>query len=275
VVLVRTGDDPVRGLDEVQDLWTAHLQGLFQPSHQILIKINLNTADPYPASTCPQMLRALLTFLGQQGLRNIKVGDCSGLMALPTRGVVKRKGLARALDGLAEMICFDLEPWQRVAVAGRFLREVTLPRSVFEADRIIYLANLKAHGLAGFSAGLKLGVGCMHPFERYDLHRDHLEEKIAELSLALVPDLTIIDARRAMITGGPCRGRVEAGGAILLGTNPWHVDEAAYRLMVSLKKEHRCLDGLAEDPAARGQLRHWLELAGESSFSRDYRLTEI
>ena len=275
VVLIRTGDDPGQGLKAVQGLWAAHLQGLFQPSDRILVKINLNSADPYPASTCPHMLKALLIFLGRQGLTNIKVGDCSGVRDLPTSGVVKRKGLARVLDGLAEMVCFDHEPWVRVPVEGRFLREVTLPRAVFEADGIISLANLKSHQLAGFSAGLKLNVGCMHPFERYALHQDHLEEKVAELSLALAPDLTIIDARQAMITGGPYQGRVESGGALIIGANPWHVDEAAYRLLVSLKRQYGCEPGFSEDPLASGQLRHWLELRLEPSFNRDYRFTEV
>ncbi len=76
------------------------------------------------------------------------------------------------------MVYFDEEPWVKVRVEGQFLQEVTVPRAIYEADRIIYLANLKTHHISDFTFGLKLAVGFMHPLERYPLHRgEHLKQK--------------------------------------------------------------------------------------------------
>ncbi len=66
-------------------------------------------------------------------------------------------------------------------------------------------ANIKSHIESDFSFGMKLGVGFVHPLERFPMHRDHLREKIAEINLAVPQDLTIIDGRTTFITGGPDR----------------------------------------------------------------------
>lgn len=44
---------------KINALWDNAWGNLFQPEHRILIKINLNTSDPYPASTSPEMLAEL------------------------------------------------------------------------------------------------------------------------------------------------------------------------------------------------------------------------
>ncbi len=241
---------------EISMFWEANAAQWFSPEHRILIKINLNTADPYPASTSPQMLSWLLDFLHDRGIRRVIVGDCSSLSALPTRKAARRAGLLAAINGRAELLYFDETPWVTVPVSGRYLDRITVPQITQDVDRIIALANLKTHHLATFSAGLKLGVGFMHPMERYNLHRDHLNEKIAEISLAVPPDLTIIDGRRAMISGGPAVGQVEKAGIVIIGTNPMLVDAEACRQLHALKIEHGCLENFPAEPFAQGQLAH-------------------
>ncbi len=237
------------------------LEGLLQEKYaplfsgkKVLLKYNLNTADPYPASVCPAMLRALAGLLLRLGAREVVAGDCSGIPALPTRRQVKKAGLREALADRARLICFDDGPWVRVPLAGRHLTRVTLPRAALEAECIVALANLKTHSLALFTGALKLAVGFMHPLERYSLHRDHLQEKVAEIGMAVQPDLVIMDARTVFITGGPAEGRAAAGETILVGDNALAVDVEGYRLLYRLKKEHRCLEGFKEDPFTAAQL---------------------
>jgi len=241
---------------EISRFWKTNAAPWFSPEDRILIKINLNTADPYPASTSPQMLLWLLDFLHDQGIKRIIVGDCSSLSALPTKKVARRSGLLTAIKGRAELLCFDEAPWVTIPINGHYLDQVTVPQITQDVDRIIALANLKTHHLATFSSGLKLGVGFMHPMERYALHRDHLDEKIAEISLAVPPDLTIIDGRRTMISGGPAVGQVEEAGIVIIGTNPMQVDAEACRQLHALKIEHGCLENFPAEPFAQGQLAH-------------------
>ena len=174
----------------------------FKPDDKVLIKININTADEYPASTDPEVLNNLLECLKAIGISDIEVGDCSAYTRLPSRGVMKKTPLYDAVKNSARIQFFDEEKWHEVHINGEYLKKITLPEAVFEADKIIYLANLKTHRLADFSFGMKLAVGFMHPKERIELHKGQLQEKIAEIMLAVEPDLIIIDARKCFVTGG-------------------------------------------------------------------------
>jgi len=245
---------------KIETLWADHFSNLFHPDQQVLIKINLNTADPYPASTSPEMLKGLINLLHQTGINKIKIGDCSSISALPTKKVARKTGIWDVIAGKAEMVCFDHGPWVKVPIQGKYLKQATVPRIALEADRIIFLANLKTHHHADFSFGLKLGVGFLHPLERVSLHSDHLQEKVAEINLAISPDLVLIDGRTAFISGGPHKGRAEKGNLLMLGTNLLAVDVEAYRRLYSLKRHYGSVGGFQEDPYAMGQLRHGREM---------------
>jgi uncharacterized protein (DUF362 family) len=235
----------------------------FQPNDRVLIKINQNTAAPYPASTDPRFLEAVLDLLILRGITRIKVGDCSAVTQLPTRKVFAASGISAALRDKAKLVCFDGGRWVCVPVRGEYLNRVTIPECVFETDRIIYIANCKTHRLADFSLGMKLAVGFMHPYERYALHGDHLHEKIAEISLAIRPDLIFLDARKTFITGGPDEGRVAAGNAVFAGTNLIQTDAEGYRLLYELKRAGSCAGGFSEDPFEMAQFRHARKLIEE------------
>lgn len=244
-------------------------------AERILIKINLNTADAYPASTDPEFLIALLDAMRDEGFNNLLVGDCSSISALPTRRVAAQTGITEAVRGRSQLIFFDNEPWVRVNIAGKYLSSAVVPRIVFEVDRIIHLANMKTHSLADFSFGMKLGVGYMHPLERRELHREYLHEKLAELALAMQPDLTIIDGRQAFVCGGPTKGRVEKTGVVLWGENPLAVDVEAYRRLYALKKNIDCLEGFKEDPFEMRQLQHARQIGVGNTDWKGYRIVEV
>lgn len=242
---------------------------------RILVKINLNTADAYPASTDPEFLIALLDAMRDKGYKNILVGDCSSIGALPTQRVAAKAGITEVLRGKAQLICFDNEPWVRVDIGGKYLSSAVVPQMVFEVDRIIHLANMKTHSLADFSFGMKLGVGYLHPLERRELHREYLQEKVAELALAVQPDLTVIDGRKAFVCGGPVNGRVEKAGIVLWGENPLAVDVEAYRRLYALKKNVDCLEGFKEDPFEMRQLQHARQIGVGNTDWRGCRIVEV
>jgi uncharacterized protein (DUF362 family) len=195
--------------------------------------------------------------------------------ALPTQRVAAKAGIAKALRGKAQLICFDNEPWVRVNTGGEYLSSAAVPEVVFEVDRIIHLANMKTHCLADFSFGIKLGVGYLHPLERWELHREYLQEKVAELALVVQPDLTVIDGRQAFACGGPVNGRVEKAGVVLWGENPLTVDVEAYRRLYALKKELNCLEEFLEDPFEMRQLRHARKIGVGNTDWQEYRVVEV
>lgn len=271
-VVVKTyASTPAAAWEQLQQPWDAAVGFLFKPGQRILIKVNLNTADPYPASTDPGFLSALLTFLHSHGLTDILVGDCSSLSALPTRKVARQVGLPGAIDGLARMVYFDEMDWIEVPVAGQYLSTITVPGIVYEVDRILSISNLKTHFLAGYTMALKSLVGFMHPVERGAMHKNNLHQKLVEISLAVMPDLSIIDGRTAFITGGPARGQTAAADVILLGTHPASVDKEAYLELYRLKEQFHCLDQFVPDPLQMPQLNHAAAIWPEAGW-QNYRL---
>ena len=256
VLKFRCTDDVETMFEAFGAEWDRYLSEVFRPEHSVLIKINLNSADPYPASTSPDFLGALVDFLLGKGIRRILVGDCSFLYHSTTRRVAEQCGIPDAIAGRAEMAWFDEGPWVQVPIEGFFLKHVTVPKIAMEADRIISLANLKTHSAADFTMGFKLAVGFMHPVERKALHLHHVREKSVEISLAVSPDLVIVDGRNAFITGGPGHGRMEQAGVVLVGDSLLNVDAEAYRELYRLKEKFGCIEHFEEDPYDTVQLRH-------------------
>ena len=223
---------------------------------KVHIKINLNTRHDYPASTDPKMLNLIIDCLISLGVHDITVGDCCTVSRLPTRREYRKSKLYKAIDEKVKLVFYDEEDWFSVKVGGEYLDEVTLPKSVFEADKIIYLANLKTHWLSDFSMSLKLAVGVMHPIERLEMHKSNLNEKIAEISLAIQPSLIILDARKAFVMGGPHEGDVANGKSVFIGKDLLSVDTAGYNLLYSLKSERGCIKDFKKNPYDMPQLKH-------------------
>jgi len=81
------------------------------------------------------------------------------------------------------------------------LLSVKVAKAVLQADKLINLPTAKSHSATGVSLGLKNLMGLI--WERSSLHSMNLHRAIAELSLVIRPDLTIVDATRALTSGGP------------------------------------------------------------------------
>lgn len=234
----------------------------FNSFDRILIKINLNTADPYPASTHPSMIDRLLNLMDKMGFKSIMIGDCSSLSALPTKRVFKKTSLPAVVKDRAKVVFFDEGEWVSVPVGGELLKNIVIPKIVFEVERIIYVSNLKTHRLADFSMNLKLAVGFVHPRQRYDFHDQYLQEKVAETALAIEPDLVFLDAREPFITLGPEKGRTARGDCIFTGRDLLSVDLEGYRLLYELQRQENCLDNFMEDPFEMRQFKHARKILG-------------
>lgn len=226
----------------------------------VLVKPNFNSPDPYPASTDLEFLRAMLELLLQAGAR-VTVGESSGGMWRPTRKVLRKMGvfeLARQLG--VELVAFEDRPddWVRIKVDGDYLGTVTVPRSAYEADRIVYLPCMKTHKIARFTGALKLAVGLMHPGERRALHSSHLEQKVAEINLCWQPDLIVIDGRKAFISGGPEKGQLAEPGLVLASGDMVAIDVEAMKTLLSYNAKNRLVFNPWQSIQVMTALRHGL-----------------
>jgi uncharacterized protein (DUF362 family) len=208
-------------------------QRLVWPGDTILLKPNLNTADPLPAASDPPFVRAVIELLYEHGAGKVVVGE-SSMFALSTRNVLRKSGMLQAAqEAGAEVVVFDEGDWVPVRTGGDDLRRVALARAGLEADKIVSVCCLKTHFLAGFSVSLKLAMGFVRPRDRIGMHLGRLQQKLADLNLVIAPDLILVDGRRCFISGGPASGELRQPNLILASGDRVAVDVEAIRVIQS------------------------------------------
>ena len=233
---------------------------VISPGDRVILKPNFNSPDPYPGSSDLEFLKVVAQLLMEAGAK-VVVGESSGAIWRPTRKVMEKLDALRQLTDIgAEVIAFDDRAWDwvRVRVDGDYLKEVTIPRSVYEVDKIVYLPCMKTHQLARFSLSLKLAVGFVHPGERRSMHTRNLERKIAEFNLALQPDLIVMDGRKAFVSGGPATGELVEPGVIMASGDQVAIDVEALKILGSYKAKNRLLPNPYDSPQIAIALRHGL-----------------
>ena len=226
----------------------------------VLVKPNFNSPDPYPGSTDLVFLRAVVEYLLEAGT-TVTIGESSGGVWRPTRNVFRKLGVFELAQHLnVKLIAFEdkTDDWVRVKVNGDHLGIVTVPRSAYGADKIVYLPCMKTHKLARFTGALKLAVGFMHPGERRAFHARHLEQKIAEISLCWQPDLVIMDGRKAFVSGGPDKGQLVEPGLLLASGDPVAIDIEAMRVLLTYQAKNKLIPDPLQSPQIIIALKHGL-----------------
>ncbi|HPD60706.1 MAG TPA: DUF362 domain-containing protein [Thermodesulfobacteriota bacterium] len=216
------------------------LPAFVSPDDKVLIKANFNSPDRYPASSDPEFIKAVVTLLKESGVTKIALGASSGLAWQPTEKVLKKKKVFKLTEELnIKLINFDEGGWTNIPINGVHFKSVAVAKAALDADKIIYLPNLKTHSLARFSMGLKFAVGLTEPFSRRMLHDEHLEEKVVEINLAVKPALIILDARKCLVTGGPAKGRKKRPNGVLASSDLIALDVEALKILISFKAKNR------------------------------------
>ncbi len=243
----------------------------FFKGRRVLIKPSFNSPDPSPASSDPAFLTAVVDWLREQGAAEIAVGDSCGLRWCPAAAVHEKLGIpAWAKAAGVGHINFDDGPWRKVAIQGRVFTEVEVAEAAFAADRVIYATCMKTHRKARFSLSLKHAVGFLAPALRRRIHAGDLEENVAEINLAVKPDLILMDGRRCFVSGGPAEGWVRRPGVILAGTDRVAVDVEALKILSSFLAFNR----VRGNPWNQPQIRRAVELGLGARSERDYEVVK-
>jgi uncharacterized protein (DUF362 family) len=184
----------------------------------VLIKPNVVSDQPPPATTNPEVVKAVVRLFKEAGAGRVIVGDMSAIMALPTAGNMERTGIAKAAKAAgAEVIDFDDADWIELKPPGAWLTpSIHIARPVYEADLLINVPVVKTHRNATYSICLKNLVGVTHPrYRPYRVNPAKWEEVVAELNLAVHPVLNIVDATTIMVADGPWEGPSEKTNLVL------------------------------------------------------------
>jgi len=237
----------------------------------VTIKPNLNTADPYPASSDPAFIEALGREILDAGADKIRIID-SSMLRLKTREVAKEVGLdvvAESLD--ADLIFLDEHPWEDVTIErGKKLKRVSIGKPVLEGDKLVLAPCIKTHFIARFTGSMKLFVGWMRIRDRVRLHMRHLEEKVVDLASFFKPDLIVMDARRVFVTGGPASGHIEEPNLIMASKDMVAIDVEGVKILQSYNAENKLKCDVWEVP----QISHAVKIGLGAMSDKDIQVVE-
>jgi len=188
--------------------------GFIKKGSTVLIKPNLNTGDPHPASTNPEVIYEIINLVKKHNPYRILVGDRSGFWLNTIDCMKKSKIYAAAESAGAEVYPFDDEEWIQVKPkeAKNWPGGYRVPKILIDADYVISVPVLKTHSIANFSIAIKNWVGILyskdriaglHPFNR---DKEVFGSKLAELHLSRMPSFIVTDCTRAFTDGGPTTG---------------------------------------------------------------------
>jgi uncharacterized protein (DUF362 family) len=228
VVLIKTSDRAAGIKRAVHLLEPPPMKG-----KRVFIKPNFNTADPFPASTHNDTLRALVGEIRERGAAGITLGERSG--PPPTQKVMEEKGIfVLAVINFEDLSEGD---WVHFNPTGcHWLEGFFVPRPLVESEYTVSTCCLKTHQYGGvFTMSLKLSVGATPKKLMPLLHRSSDQRfMIAEINAAYSPQLVLIDGLEAFVDGGPSAGRKVAAEVIIAGTDRIAADAVGLAVLKEL-----------------------------------------
>jgi uncharacterized protein (DUF362 family) len=206
---------------------------------KVIIKPNFNCRFGMPLSTNLTFLTAVIELLQDHGAK-VTVAESSGKADGPTENVIRDLNVLPILKRYqVPFVNFEKDEWLEMEVPGEYWKKIRVPRTIYEADKRVYLANMRCHSSARFSASLKLSVGWIDAEDRTYLHEDKLltELKVAELNLGWQPNLVFIDGRRSTNTKYG-RGKYIYPNLILASGDMVSIDTQAVKILQSFPEDN-------------------------------------
>lgn len=194
---------------------------------RVVLKPNMSFArtPEFGATTHPQVVAAVAEACVQAGADKVVVLDHT--LHRPEL-CLDRTGIREACKNLprTHVIAFQEKKFfKEIKVPqGKALERVEVIQEVLESDLLINLPVAKSHSATGVSLGIKGLMGLI--WDRESFHsRLNINQALADLATVIKPQLTILDASRALTTGGPGGpGEVKKLNLIVAGTDPVAVD---------------------------------------------------
>ncbi len=210
------------------------LNQLIQPGDLVTIKPNMNTADPYPASSDADFIQALGELILKTGAGKLQIMDAS-TQRVCTRDVGEEIGLCDvAMDLNADFISLDEHPWIKQSFPhGKYLKSGHIGEPALNLGKLVIAPCLKTHFLAKFTASMKVMMGLLKRQDRLKMHMRKLEYKIADLASYFHPTLIVMDARKVFVTKGPASGQLETPNLILASHDMVAIDVEGVRVLQS------------------------------------------
>lgn len=194
---------------------------------RVIIKPNMSFAKTpdFAATTHPLVVVAVAQACIEAGAKDVLVLDHTLQRA---ELCLERTGIREACKTLPGVHVFALQDkkfFQEIRVPqGKVLQRVAVLKDVLDSPVLINVPVAKSHSATGVSLGLKGLMGLIWDRESFHSQFD-INQGIADLATVIKPQLTVLDATRALVSGGPGGpGDVKKPNLIVAGVDPVAVD---------------------------------------------------
>lgn len=153
---------------------------------RVFLKLTLNSPRPYPATTDPWLVWAMVNLLREKGAGVIEVGDQSGMEHVyqspdKTRGSSReccsRAGILAAIESVgATPVFFEEQGYDAFRPTNppgdhHWPEPPWIPSHLDQVDHIVYLPRVASHALADSTLGFKISVGWLRCDSRFVFHK--------------------------------------------------------------------------------------------------------
>ncbi|UCE07538.1 MAG: DUF362 domain-containing protein [bacterium] len=224
--------NPIHAVAKALDL-IGGIKKFIHPNDMILIKPNISFPNPknWGSTTNPEVVKAVAQLVIEAGASRAIVADNTmreGMICFERTGLIDE---LKVLDQVKVIPLQQESYFAEVEVPnGNAIKSVKIAKLIQRCNVLINLPCAKSHAATDVSFGLKNLMGLIWDREYFHQGTD-LHTAIAELSTVVRPQLTILDATRALVTGGPTGpGKIQELNTIIASTDPLAVDAYAASL---------------------------------------------
>jgi len=200
---------------------------IVQKGQRVVLKPNMSFANPpeRASTTHPLVVTTVAQACLEAGAERVLVVDYP---LYRTDLCLQRSGIQDACKSIRGVYVLGLDDrkfYREVKVPqGKVLDRVEVMKEVLDSHVLINLPQAKSHSNTGVSLGIKGLMGLI--WDRWSFHTKYnINQALADLVTVIRPQLTILDATRALVSGGPGGpGEVQKPNLIIAGTDPVAVD---------------------------------------------------
>ena len=234
-IAVISTQDRIYGVDKSFELLGINpVQG-----KNVILKPNINTADPPPASTSMITLKQIIIKLQEMGAKSITIAERCG--PANTEDAFRKKGLyklANELDfSIVNISELPKEEFVLKEPEGSHWKDGFLFAKVYDdAECVIETCCLKTHQYGGhFTLSLKNATALV-PRDGYEYMKElhsspHQRKMIAEINAVYKSDLIIMDGVVSFVDGGPMEGTRKEANVFVAGVDKIALDAVGVALL--------------------------------------------
>lgn len=197
---------------------------------RVVLKPNMSFNNPpdRASTTHPLVVATVAEACLEAGAQRVAVLDYplrKGELCLERSGI---RDACKSIKGVHVAALEERKFFREIKVPqGKVFDRVEVMNEALESDVLINLPQAKSHSATGVSLGIKGLMGLI--WDRWSFHSKYdIDQALADLATVIKPQLTILDATRALVSGGPGGpGEVVKPNLIIAGIDPVAVDSYA------------------------------------------------